>query len=210
MILEEFYALMSHKDCGECGFSSCRTFARKLIRKTSKIEGCKHLNIGASKQINEILKCKKIILTKVSMTGKGMLVLQPCHSKGKRMAEFQIKPYNDLFGVFDLEALNTCISSCKDFTDIKKSINLGVITFSYFEKKVFVFSSGLVRVKQAKSQEDILNASGFILEKIIGSLILDDDELLLEHKSFDSDLFENSVWYLLNLKREGTKIKDLI
>lgn len=223
MILEEFYNLMPAKDCRVCGSLSCRTFARKIIRGTSKVEDCPHMLSGdLSKNKSDILKAlssNAVSLPRLSKARKSMLIIHPCHAKGKKMGEFQIEPENDLFGVFDFKALCTLVSGCSEFSDAKFSGKLGVASFGYGEKIVFVFSSGLIRIKQAKDKEDIIKSAEFVLKKIIKSIILESDETLgefvlskteAERKGKTHAFLEKTFGGLLGTGRAGKAIREEI
>ena len=81
----------------------------------------------------------------------NILIIRPCHTKGKIMAEIRLSE-NDNY--LNMEKLDKILKDSKEFDKINYSKDIGAITFDFDIRQVFIFSNGFVRIKQAKNRLD--------------------------------------------------------
>lgn len=155
MNLNEFYALFRDADCKFCGISNCRTFARRVILGKAEISGCANISGETKEKIAKALKEGIAFSNLPKLETTGAIILRPCKKRGKKTGEIRLHNPNNVFPLFDSKALYDIVLKADGFRDVSYSEELSFLRASLGEKNVFIFESGLIRVKQADSKADI-------------------------------------------------------
>ena len=92
---------------------------------------------------------------------ENLLVIRPCHTKGKLMGEGNLKDITEKKGI-DIKKIENRVLEFKDVKNIIYSENLGLLKYSQGDKSVFIFETGFVRVKNAADKKDIIKTVAFL------------------------------------------------
>lgn len=156
--ISDIYELMpegGHRDCGECGLSTCRAFARRLAKKELEVDRCPYLKADTKKRIKKLQREGIQLVKQVSFEGQeGVALIHPCVTDAKKVsAETQLaKPMK--YGFLDVEAFKP-LADLK-FKDVRCSSRLGILKFNHGLREIVLYSSGKINVKKASDREDAI------------------------------------------------------
>ncbi len=155
--LSDLFELMpekGRKDCEECGLSTCRAFARRLVGGDIKLERCPYVKSENKKKIKKMLKEGVQLVKQVSFEGQeGVALIHPCATDATKVsAEAQlVEPMK--YGFLDIDAFAPLVES--KFKEVRCSDRLGIAKFKYGARDIIVYSSGKVNIKRCKNKKDI-------------------------------------------------------
>jgi len=165
MDLGTFYQLWPGKNCGICGYGSCNTFARHVVFRGDDPAQCLWLTGEEVFHIKDVLCNVRPVKTRV----KKSAVFEPCITDSEMvMAEIYLAPQKVDYGFLDP---GFCDVLPLYFTSVKCSKKLGIARIEHEEKEILLSQSGKLIVRQAKTEEDALEACNVLSRLVSGSVI---------------------------------------
>ncbi|MCK4968032.1 MAG: hypothetical protein KAS12_03165 [Candidatus Aenigmarchaeota archaeon] len=89
-----------------------------------------------------------------------LLVIKPCHTKGKLMAEINFDES------IDLKKIESSVIKIADIKNVLYSSDLGLVKYTIADMNVFVFENGFVRVKNALNKNEIVSVIEFLKQEL--------------------------------------------